>query len=431
MIIPRFHLTQTDRTVTITIKAPFCNLDELDTSCDDNVFLFHCSPYHLRLKLPGNIVENAESKVSFNADTSEFILIYGKENVGEDFPNLELITSLLQSKVEVNEGGRKIEIIGDENGEKNAENWGGDKVEYGFGLRGGYDFRNLHNEFDIFKINPHEVKFEDRRILRMRKEQEDFNFEHYAADLMDDAEIREVCKLKCPWDDLKESEIKFSDEELDFMKDLLNIEFNLSDQQIVYCRNSLIDILFAYCYDARTTGFEKTCESHWTIINVSCSLSWFDSFLSPKDALVSAFRRSLIYPIYRSFFLCEQILVDLKKLLSLGEKFIIKCLISIYNVFLHDDSGGYILNNLFIKDYIVYISKWNQNEWEKIVVEVQNLTINRSDLGMNLIELEGSCLNNLEESFKNIKINEYDSDDDSSSDSSEDSSLSEDELSES
>ena len=36
----------------------------------------------------------------------------------------------------------------------------------------------------------------------------------------------------------------------------------------------LVDILYAYCYDARATGGETSVESGWTISTLSSTLSW-------------------------------------------------------------------------------------------------------------------------------------------------------------
>ena len=41
----------------------------------------------------------------------------------------------------------------------------------------------------------------------------------------------------------------------------------------------LVDILFAYCYDTRTTDGEHNVESAWTIIRLSSTFSWLGTFL--------------------------------------------------------------------------------------------------------------------------------------------------------
>lgn len=407
MIIPRFNLNQSNNTVSITIRAPYCNLSELDVSVEDNIFIFFCTPYYLRLHLPGKLEDNDNSKSSFDSDTGEFNFTYEKLNAGEHFPDLEFITKFLCSKVDVKDGEHKIEIIGEQHNIQDIpkEN----SIEYGFAMRGGYNFNSVSAEFlEIFQIDPHIVTLNDRRQKRLETETSDFNSDHYIADLIDNEEICELMHLVTPWSKLSKDSTEFTSSELDFLKDLPNISYNLSAQQITYCQNGLLEILYAYCYDKRTTCFESTCESGWTISKLCSTFTWFDGFLNPKEALISAFRRSLIYPLYRNFKLSQQIYMDLQALLQLGEQFLIKCLIDVYNIFLSGDSGRYILNNLFVKDYIIYIMKWDKEAWLEIVKKVNNIEINKSELGLNLTTIENLELghNTLADNLANLKINE-------------------------
>lgn len=429
MITPRFSLSQDDNTVSIIIRAPYCSLNELDVSVDENVFLFTCMPYYLRLHLPGKLEDNDSSKSSFNSDTGEFTFQYKKFNSGEHFPDLEFVTKLLCSKIEVEDGNRKIEILGSQDEGQASEEVIENNIQYGFAMRGGYNFKILSTEFtDVFDVDPHEVSLEKRQQLRQQQEQKQFDADHYLADLLDNEEIKELIKLPVPWKTFTKANLQFTSKELDFLKDLPNVNYNLSAQQIKYCHNTLIEILYAYCYDRRTTCFDTTCESGWTISKISGSLCWFDSFLSPKQALVCAFRRSLIYPLYREFNLCQQILKDLQSLTELGEQYMIKCLIDIYDIFLSNDSGRYVLNNLFIKDYIVYIMKWDKDLWCKTVEELNCVKIEKKDLGLNLLELEAVVSDDLSITMGNLNINEEsetDSDDSVTSSSSDESESSE------
>ncbi|KAF7287758.1 hypothetical protein GWI33_003392 [Rhynchophorus ferrugineus] len=244
------------------------------------------------------------------------------------------------------------------------------------------------------------------------------------ADYIEDTEISELISLKSPLINDKDS-FNFTNSELDFLKDLPNIQYTLSEQQIKYCYNGLLDILFAYCYDQRSTYFDGNIESGWTIVKLASTLSWLDAFETPKEALVTAFRRSVIYPLYRHFQLSQTVLQDLKDLISLDERYLIRILIQIYHIFLKGDCCRYILNNLFIRDYITYIMKWNKEQWKSTVQEVLATNVKKEDLGLNLQEIEDGF--NLQEKFANIRINDgddSDDNDDSSEDSSEDSSSS-------
>lgn len=420
MITPRFNLTQDASFLTINIRAPYCNLKELDISIEEDKFIFACAPYYLRLNLPGNILDNERAKSSFDSDIGEFTFTYEKENDGEEFPNLDFITTFLQPKtIDVYESGRKIEVLTSES--HPLDNNHTCEKKYGFALRGGYNFQNITSEFsDIFDIDPYEIKFKDREGLRLANEQAKFDQEHYIADIMDDSEINELIKLTCPWKDIKESDVKFTPKELDFLKDLPNIVYNLTTEQTNFCHYSLMEILFAYCYDRRTTFYEGTCESDWTISKLTASFCYFDSFSNPKSAIICAYKRSLIYPLYRSFKLCQKVFEDLKLLLKLGNKYIIHCLIDIHDIFLHGSNGRYILNKLFINDYIVYMMKCDLDMWKASIDIISKVEINKSDLGLNLVEIEKS-INNTElvEAFTNLQVEDCsdDSDDTTESDS--------------
>jgi protein SHQ1 len=86
----------------------------------------------------------------------------------------------------------------------------------------------------------------------------------------------------------------------------------------------LIDLVFAYAYNQRTTMVrwlfvidthththtsncwltthtqdEPTCESDWTITNISPTLSWLETFGGIGQTLTACVRRSLVYPLYR------------------------------------------------------------------------------------------------------------------------------------
>lgn len=392
MITPRFTLSQDKNTITITIRAPYCSLNELDVSADEKNFIFVCKPYYLRLQLPGDIVDNEKHQSKFNSDAGEFFFFYEKKIPGEEFENLDFITKFLSPKVSVTEGSRTIEILSTEDETiANEDVEADDKNQYGFAMRGGYKFNSVSGEFcGVFDVDPFEVALKDRRPLRLQDEQSAFSVDHYLCDLIEGDEIQEIIHTKCPWTDLKLEPdlIKFTDKELDFLKDLNNISYNLTETQQNYCRNGLIDILFAYCFDKRTTIFDSTCESSWTINKMSATFCYFDCFENPTEAIICAFRRSLIYPLFRQFELSQQVLKDVNCVLQLGETFIIKCLIDLYYMFLESDSSRYVLNNLYVKDYCTYIMKWDSQKWKETIAEVEEFKITKADLQLNLEDIE-------------------------------------------
>ncbi|CAH0553927.1 unnamed protein product [Brassicogethes aeneus] len=431
MITPRFRLEQSENTCTIKIRAPYTHLRDLDATVEENAFLFVCRPYYLRLTLPGDLIENENAHSSFDSDTGEFTFTYEKAKPGEEFKNLDFITTLLTPKIEVTEaeGSRKIEILTAEDQPEFVNLESKDLTHgFGFSMLGHHNFGAISAEFsEVFEIDPREVNLEERRKLRLQYEQGKFDSCHYLADLHDDEEIRELINLSAPWDKLTPENVVFSEKELDFLKELSNLDYNLTELQKKYCYNGLLDILFAYCYDRRSTYFEGTSESSWTITKLAATFSWLDGFTEPQQALICAFRRCLIYPLYRNFEFNQVILKDLKNIVQLGCKNIIKCFIDIYYTLLTGEMGTYVLNNLFIKDYITYIMKWDNSEWDNIVEKVKELEIKKEDLGLNLGEIERGY--SLGKHLEKLTIEKSDSDDSSvDSESDSDSTYSDDDT---
>ena len=73
-----------------------------------------------------------------------------------------------------------------------------------------------------------------------------------------------------------------------------------------------------------------------------------------EDVLIAAFRRSLCIPLYRNWKLAEQVLKDVLTVLKLGKKVILKCLLQTRKYFI-DGENRYILNDLYINDYCVWV----------------------------------------------------------------------------
>ncbi|XP_060515818.1 protein SHQ1 homolog [Cylas formicarius] len=421
MIVPRFKLTQDSRFVTIKIDAPHCSLKEFDADINENVFLFVCRPYYLRLNLPGNLIaDKSDSVCSFDSDSSEFTFRCEKETPGEHFKDLDLITKFLTNSVgaNYNDGKPKIEILFNETEED--KEFSCNTIEYGFGfaLRARKDLIRISSEFsDVFEIDPCKVSVADRGKMRLQYEQGKFNSEHYCADLLEDQEINDIIAQDDPWSD--SNEFKFTNREDDFMRNLNVKVYDLTDKQLNYCYNGLIDILYAYCYDRRTMMYEESIESGWTIIKLAATLSWLDAFETPKKALTSAFRRSVIYPLYRNFRLSEKVFEDVKKLMCLDKRYLVRCLIDIYFIFLKGDCCRYIVNNLFINDYITFIMHWDEAKWKAFTDKVLSIKIQKDDLGLNLVQTEASFKMSAE--LAQLSIASDDGSDDSSEDSSDDS----------
>jgi protein SHQ1 len=140
----------------------------------------------------------------------------------------------------------------------------------------------------------------------------------------------------------------------------------------------LADILFAYGYDHRLTTGEGNVESAHTIARLSCTFSWLEDYGYAlrgaadsserstaagaaeyrEDCVASAIkfslRRCMIYPYLRVWKLARKVLADVARILFLGKRAILKCLLQLHALFEHTDTH-YLLNKIYVADYCVWL----------------------------------------------------------------------------
>lgn len=393
MLTPRFKISQDERHIYINVHAPYTNIGETEIDVDGENFLFVSSPYFLRLRLPGRIIENDRSKGSYTCDSGDFNLTFDKENVGEHFENLDMITSLLAPRDIPDMNPSLVEML-EEDGitiEQQETDYNNDKYTYGFANKITTEFRDIGSEFpQIFELRvPENVEVDERNVLRIEYENEKFSSDHYLADFFDDELIEPYLSAKMFWDSPDfNKDVDFTEEEVGILKELPNKHYLLSQNEYRQVLLGLVDIIYGYCYDKRTTLNESTVESSWTINKLSSTLSWFCIFKDIKQVLIASYRRSLIYPIFRNFDLCVKVKNDLVSLLRKGKKSIIKCMIEIHQMFNTSNDARYILNQLYIKDYLVFLQKCRNEEIDELCNNIANIEILKSDLNLELEELE-------------------------------------------
>lgn len=443
MNAPQFSLSQDENTLTIDVYGPNCHLADLEVALDDDdTFLFRCKPYFLRVTLPGSIVEDERYKSAFDQDTSKFSFTYGKKHPGEIFHNLQIIPALFPPKVGNSSAAGLVQVVPVHvavlNQEESHIDLEKEQIEYdqgdyrfGFGqmIKHKYALGEFFSEYDdIFEVDPREASVGERHKMRIQLEQGKFNVDHYLADLYDFETIKALIDLRSPYED---SDIdllfQWTEKEMNFFRELETPQQGLAYEQIIYGFHGLVELLFAYCYDKRINNFEECSESSWNINKLAASLCWFDVFRTPKDSITTAFRRSLIYPLYRHFDLSYRVFEDLKCLLCLPERHLTRALIDMYYIF--QGSDKHILNTIFINDYSLFIMKWDPEHWRSVVNDYLHFDIQKDDVGLNLMQIEESCLpcpmmaglslqNGADSDDDLSSLTEYSSDDSSTSDES-------------
>lgn len=396
MLTPRFKLTQDENHVFISVHAPYTNIGDTEIDVEGENFLFVSCPYFLRLRLPGKIVDNDRSKGSYVCDSGDFNLTFDKEIPGEYFDNLDMITSLLAPRDIPDVNPNLVEML-EEDGitfDENENMDNGNKFGYGFACQITNDFNNIGNEFpQIFDLKaPEQVPIDERNKLRTEHEDRKFSTDHYLADFFDYELINPYLAGKPFWDSPDyDKDVDFNEDEVGVLKELPNKNYLLSKKEYQQVMCGFVDILFGYCYDKRTTLNESTVESGWTINKLSSTLSWFCVFDDVRDTLIACFRRALAYPIFRNFDLCYKVKDDLVLLLRKEKRIVIKCMIEIYQMFNASNDARYILNQLYIKDYLIFLQKCNNKEFLELALTISNIELSKNDLDLELDEIEAAA----------------------------------------
>ncbi|KAG8232336.1 hypothetical protein J437_LFUL012926 [Ladona fulva] len=231
MLTPRFILSQTKTEIILKVHAPYANVAETEIYVHENDVRFHSSPYYLRLNLPGWVEENDGSRAVFDADSGDFIIRLGKAVPGEHFPDLDMITKLLAPKQSSTKIAPEISVVtavptdcSQSDSEDEEMQWFLEQVpeaedDSELNNKISYGFANSYNS--VFK------KIENHSLQ--------FYYPQYFFLL-----------------------VSLSEENIDVLKDLPNKEYIMDSSEKTYCYLGIIDLVFAYAYDQRTTDGEGT-----------------------------------------------------------------------------------------------------------------------------------------------------------------------------
>ncbi|XP_016051261.1 PREDICTED: protein SHQ1 homolog [Miniopterus natalensis] len=280
---------------------------------------------------------------------------------------------------------------------------------YGFGgLRSGV-FQRLQEEFsEIIDIkDPDFTPAAARRQKRLAAELAKFDPDHYLADFFEDETVEQVLKYNPWWTDThskmmtfmgksQEQEnhaalVSFSEEEKYQLRKFVHKSYLLDKRARSEVYYSLIDILLAYCYETRVSEGDKNVESAWNIRKLSPTLCWFETWTNVREVLVSFGRRVLCYPLYRHFKLVVEACRDTIKILQLGKSAVLKCLLDIHKIFQESDPA-YILNDLYISDYCVWIQKAKSKKLATLAEALKEVSLTKAQLGLEVEELEAAAL---------------------------------------
>jgi len=423
MITPRFTLTQDDEFLHIVIYAPFTNLQNTEIFMEGTDFRFFSKPYYLRLHLPGEVEEAETAGGEYQADIASFVLRCPKKVPGEHFDGLEMITQLLtpsgdkQMKNQVEE----LDAADDDDVDVDSE----DEIDwyyeqrphqedldpllvtestadfgYGFNFAKTGVFKNLLDEFELLLDvkNPDSKSLEVRLRERREMETTSFDSDHYLCDLYETEEINTILSYQTSWNKLcatgehideRNPLVAFSSGEQEQLLALPRRTHKLTEKEKVPVFLTLVDLLYAHHYDLRLNLGETGPESGWCVAKLSATLSSCTKHASLLQAVCSALRRSLIYPLYRNWDLSIKVWSDVQDTLKVGKAAVIKSLLQILSSF-GDTEGYYIFNQLYIQDYAVWIQSIPQSHLDSLSAALQKtLTgVRKADMDLELDELE-------------------------------------------
>ncbi|AJR47882.1 BCN_G0027480.mRNA.1.CDS.1 [Saccharomyces cerevisiae] len=348
MITPRFSITQDGEFIFLKIFISNIRFSAvgLEIIIQENMIIFHLSPYYLRLRFPHELIDDERSTAQYDSKDECINVKVPKLNKNEYFEDLDLPTKLLARQGDLagadalteNTDAKKtqkpliqeVETDGVSNNIKDDVKTIGQMGE-GFNweieqkmdsstnngiLKTKYGFDNLYdtvisvstsNGNDINELDePEHTDANDRVIERLRKENLKFDPEYYVSEYMthkygneEDLEINgikellkftpSIVKQYLQW--YKDSTnpnlvmpIEFTDEEQKQMQDNLpKKSYLVEDIKPLYV--TILSVLFSYVFEQIENEGTHTTESAWTMGKLCPQISFLDQQLKQVNEL--------------------------------------------------------------------------------------------------------------------------------------------------
>ncbi|CCD23397.1 Hsp90 cochaperone SHQ1 NDAI_0B03630 [Naumovozyma dairenensis CBS 421] len=341
MLTPKFEVTQDDEFLYITIHISNIrfNASGLELIIDENLFIFHLSPYYLRLRFPEKLVDDERSNAEFKSKEESIFVKAPKLEKGTFFEDLDFPTKLLarqgdlieaddQEKViqkkpliqEVGGSDKKTSILRESISDINAQgeqfNWEIEQkvtdptsdgllgVKYGFNNM--YDSMisvSISNGNDINELDdPEHTNANDRVKERLLKEDSKFDPEYYVSDYMinkygsgEDLVMNGIkalleytpplVKLYLKWykhTDNKDGimPVEFTTEEQEQMQNNIpQREYLIDGSETKRAYITLLNVLFGYVFEQLENEGQHNTESAWTMGKLIPQISFLDQQL--------------------------------------------------------------------------------------------------------------------------------------------------------
>ncbi|KAH8107186.1 SHQ1 protein-domain-containing protein [Cristinia sonorae] len=443
MITPRFSCSQTEEAVIVSIYCPSVRASDVEIHVDDKLFTTHINPYYLRLHFSHSLEEDDESSASYDPSSGYLTVTLTKAVKGQTFEDLDLLAKLLAPPPSNAPQGPLIEVLDSEDGDQGSEDELSAAVEnlsleqkeileaaendwtfqqqvpppiettakrfYGFlDMHSGYfsHVQYSENEVNDLGADAETCTVRERRVRRIKREEEKWDEEHYMADFADDEYIQELIAWRHPHCRDDADAVVYTEEENLTMLRLPRKEYLPTPEQLASTYNTLLTVLFSYAYDSRTTQHDPTSESGWTLSILTPAFSALDAApYKPTPALppvpselaavfVASYRRSLVFPLYRSFALAEACRADVAALLGKGRRVVLRCLLEMKRVLDHHEVY-YVYSKIWMDDLCVWIQSHARQVplhpdevLKEMSAEIGALRMEKKWTGWDLEELE-------------------------------------------
>ncbi|EMD38592.1 hypothetical protein CERSUDRAFT_153557 [Gelatoporia subvermispora B] len=443
MITPRFSCSQTESAVLVTIYCPSVRASDVEIHVDGTLFTVHINPYYLRLNFSHNVVEDDNSSAAYDPGTGYLTVTLSKEVKGQEFKDLDLLAKLLAPRPTAQKITPVIEVLDSHDAsvddedelvnqtqnltleqreilEAAANDWQlpqqvpeplptlhtSPEHRYGFlDMHTGY-FRHVEhteNEINELGTDAETCPPEERRRRRLRHEEEKWDEEHYIADFVDDEYIQELLAWSHPHTTVAEP-FEYTEEENLTMLRLPRKEYLSTPEQMHDLYLTLLTLLFSYAYEARTTQHDPTPESAWTLSVLTPAFSALDPAPYTKtdhtpssppftatevaETLAASYRRSLAFPLYRSFALAEACRADVAAILARGKRVVARCLLEMKHILDHHEVY-YVYSKIWVDDYCVWtLAHASDDTLRELSRTVASAKVEKHLIGWDLEELE-------------------------------------------
>uniref|UniRef100_A0A1I8BS55 Protein SHQ1 homolog n=1 Tax=Meloidogyne hapla TaxID=6305 RepID=A0A1I8BS55_MELHA len=423
MLTPLFQLQQNDIYLIVKIRAPYCKLSDAEVTYGDREFVFNATPYFLRLFLTGYVIDDETGTCEYDSEKGEFSIFVPKKCRGEFFPRLEMLSELIKpqqqqipnakqpieiinstknkSKIETNEGeceGNSSQSSEDEEEDSliNDESLfakqklccptdnvliENNKFGYGFGWLRNEVLGKFKEEIaDLIDLDdPENILIEERSQKLKEFDEKHFSEQYYLADLFSQEQYQNEAMEFC----LDKKYLILNQEDCSDLKDLRIRKLEKFTKEInEKIALSLVDIIFGFAYDFRTTLGEHSVESGWTISKLSPSLTFLVKWSNMQEAMSSTIRHSLVLPMIRNWELSLKVLQDVQTIIENGCSSILHVLLTTRRIFNRSGEFRYLLNQLFIDDLCLWIQSIDEELILNLNKEFKNvlIKINKSDI---------------------------------------------------